>query len=357
MFREIRKRAKKIGQSPGTPFYTGNKKDVEPRVRVITYTESFFHEAIGKNLDECLAALEQPKPGITWITVEGLSNLPFIEQIAKRYQLHPLTVEDILHVEQRSKLEEFDGYFFTTLKLLSPLTGNRMFSIGEISIVFGKNFVISFLEHESKIFNSIEEKLRNSPTQRLRQHGSDYLVYRLIDTIVDQYFVVLEAIGERIGKIEDRIISSATPRVSRTLYRLRRQMLLLRKMIWPMREVISHLMQAEEKIITPFTRVYLRDVYDHTVQAIDTIETFRDMLSSMLDMYLSSLTNRMNEVMKTLTIIATIFIPITFVASFYGMNFQYMPELHWHAGYPLVISIMVAVVVAMLFYFRKKKWL
>lgn len=354
MFHDIKKRAKKAGQPPGTPLYTGSKKQVIPRLRAITYTEHELHEVVGKNLEECLTVLD--KPGTTWLKVEGLSDVSLIEQIAKRYHLHPLTVEDILNVGQRSKLEEFEGYFFLTLKLLSPRADSRMFSIEEINIVFGKNFVLSFQEHESTIFNNIETRLRSDSTQRLRQHGSDYLVYRLIDTVIDQCFVVMEAIGEQIGIIEGRIISSPTQKISRTLYRLRRQMLILRKTIWPMREVISHLLQSEAKIFSSFTRVYLRDVYDHTAQAIDSVETFRDMLSSMLDMYLSSLTNRMNETIKTLTIIATIFIPITFVASFYGMNFQYMPELHWRIAYPSVVIIMAAVVVAMIFYFYKKKW-
>jgi magnesium transporter len=210
---------------------------------------------------------------------------------------------------------------------------------------------------KQRILIFIREKLRNPGSQRLRKYGADYLVYRLIDTVVDQYFVVLEGLGELIEDVEEHIIAEPTQKNSSTIYRLKRQMLMLRKAIWPMREVISHLLQAEEKNISAHTRIYLRDVYDHTVQAIDTIEIFRDMLSGMLDMYLSSLTTRMNEIMKVLTIISTIFIPITFIASIYGMNFKYMPELQMHAGYPITLGLMAVVTIIMIIYFRVKKWL
>jgi magnesium transporter len=354
LFSDLRKRAQKIGQPPGTPQYTGTDK-TPPRITIIQYSQHDFHEVSGSSLEECLPLT--PEPGVVWVNVTGLSDANLIDKIAKQFNLHPLTIEDILNIQQRPKVEEFDGYLFMILKKITWNEKKQTFFIEQFSCVLGKNFVLSFQERETTFFKAIEDRLKSSPSQRLRQQGGDYLIYRFIDAIIDQYFLVLEGIGEQIEKVEERIITSPTPQNSRTLYKIKRQMLLLRKAMWPMREVISHLTQTEEEFISSFTRIYLRDVYDHTIQAIDTIETFRDMLSSMLDVYLSSLTTRMNEVMKVLTIIATIFIPITFVASVYGMNFAYMPELQYKYGYPIVLSVMLSIAIGMLIYFRKKKWI
>lgn len=355
MFSEIHSRVKKAGQPPGTPVYTGEKNNTLPHVTVITYTPTDFHENHGHQLDE--AWLTPKTAGITWVNVENLQDVALIEQLAKQYNLHPLTVEDILNVQQRPKVEEFDNYIFITLKKLIWHAKSHTFSIKQVSLVVGKDFILSLQECETALFTAIQQKLCNSISQRLREQGTDYLAYRLIDATIDQYFFVLEGLGNQIETVEERIIAAPTPENSRTLYQLKRQMLQLRKAIWPMREAISHLLQADNNIINSFTRVYLRDVYDHAVQAIDTVENFRDMLSSMLDVYLSSLTNRMNEIMKVLTIISTFFIPMTFIASIYGMNFDSMPELHWRWGYPTVLCVMALIGGLMLSYFRRKKWL
>lgn len=355
MFSEVRKRAKKSGLPPGTPSYTGDKAKAASSVTMITYDIQHHEEKVSKTLEAF--SFDPQSSGVTWVNVEGLSDTSIVEELAKRFNLHPLTVEDILNVEQRPKVEEFEGYLFITLKQLVWQTKSSTFAISQLSLVCGHNFVLSFQEHDTTLFDSIKKRLQSNSHQRMREHGSDYLVYRLIDTVIDEYFVVLEVLGDQIEKAESQIVSSPNTQSSRIIYRLKRQLLLLRKAIWPMREALSHLMHVEDKLITPFTRVYLRDVYDHTVQAIDTLETFRDMLSSMLDMYISSLTNRMNEVIKTLTIIATIFIPITFIASIYGMNFTYMPELHWRYGYPAVWCLILVITGMMMVYFRRKKWL
>jgi magnesium transporter len=355
IFSDLRKRSKKAGQPPGTAVYTGKKHQHQTHISVFTYSERDCHEQSGKTLEECLPA--EKAPGVTWIHVVGLQNVKLIEQLAERYQIHPLTIEDILNVDQRPKVEQFENYLFITLKMLTWRAKRNTFFTEQISFVLGKGYLISFQEREDAHFQHIRDRLRGSSNQRMRQQGSDYLAYRLIDAIVDYYFVVLEGLGDQIEKIEEKIISDPKPQNTRSVYRLKRQMMILRKSIWPMREAISHLTQLDGPLVTSFTRLYLRDLYDHVVQAIDTVETFRDMLGSMLDMYLSSLTNRMNEVMKTLTIIATIFIPITFVTSFYGMNFTHMPELHWRYGYVMVIGLMLTMTTGMLIYFRKKKWL
>ncbi len=354
MFRELHKRAKKAGQPPGTAVYTGRKKTSETRITVLNYSEQDAKETHGQTLDEVLPL--EKTPGVTWIHVEGLQNVDLIEQLAKRYHIHPLTVEDILNVDQRPKVEEFENYLYITLKMLTWNEKRRVFRMEQISFLLGKDFLLSFQERENAYFKPIRERLQNSANQRMRQQGPDYLVYRLMDAIVDYYFVVLEGIGDQIEKIEDIIITNPQPQNTRTIYQLKRQLMIVRKAIWPMREAASHLIQMDA-IFTPFTRIYLRDLYDHVVQAIDTVETCRDIVASMLDIYLSSLTTRMNEVMKTLTIVGTIFIPITFIASFYGMNFQDMPELHWRYGYAMVIGVMTAMTIGMLIYFRRKKWI
>jgi len=355
MFREVHRRAKKAGQPPGTFIYTGNKKITTPTISIFNYNGNNFREKKDTHLDTDF--LLENQAGTTWINVEGLHDIELIKKLAEFYQLHPLTIEDILNNDQRPKVEEFEGYIYITTKMIKWSTKTKNFHIEEFSIIIGKNYILTFQDCKTNIFDDLQERLRSTTKQRLREQGSDYLAYRLIDTVVDHYFVVLEVLGNQIEKIEDKIISSPTPQNARTIYRLKHKMLILRKSIWPMREVISHLLQISQDSISSFTHVYLRDVYDHAVQAIDTLETFRDMLSNILDIYLSSLTARMNEIMKVLTMIATVFIPITFLASVFGMNFDNMPELHWHYGYYIVLGIMAIIAVCMIFFFRRKKWI
>ena len=306
LFSDVRQRAKKAGQPPGTLMYTGQKKNKVPVVTVSTFDANDCEITTGNDINVALSKQNLKK--MCWINVEGMHDVSLINEIAQRFSIHPLTVEDILNVEQRPKIEEFDGYTFLTLKMLYWRKEQSELFAQQMSIIFGKNFILSFHESNTSIFDLIRIKLQSTSSQRLRQQNSDYFAYRLLDAIVDEYFVVLEYLGEEIERVEEKIIAAPTPQNSKIIYRLKRQMLMLRKSIWPLREVVSHLLYEEDAVITKFTRLYLRDLYDHTMQAIDTVETFRDMLSSMLDMYLSGLTIRMNEIMKTLTIITTIFI-------------------------------------------------
>lgn len=354
MLSELHGHVKKAGQPPGTPLYTGEEQSTTSHITVITYDSQYFQETTDVQID-ALPPLDTP--GMIWVHVDGLNDTTAITQLAQHYELHPLTLEDILNVEQRPKLEEFANYLFVTLKMLLWDDKHHTYSIKQFSLVLGKNFVLSFQDKPTSLFNNIRERLRGGATQRLRQKSCDYLAYRLIDAVVDQYFIILEGLADQIEILEGKIMTAPTLKNSRALYHLKRQLLMLRKVVWPTREVISDILQIDEDLITPFTLVYLRDVYDHTIQAIDTLETFRDMLSNILDVYLANSTNRMNEIMKVLTIIATIFIPITFIASVFGMNFKYMPELSWHWGYYATLGLMLLVVLYMLFYFRRKKWL
>lgn len=353
MFLSSRNHVKTVGQPPGTAIYTGEKSH-STRITTIHYSEHSFKEFKKKNVIEPLPITAEEN---TWIQVEGLQDVALIEKLATVYGIHPLTLEDILNVDQRPKVEEFEQYAFITLKMLVWHPQKKQFSTEHISFVLGRNYIISFQDNEKTYFKAIQDRLGTISNQRMRQHGPDYLAYRLMDSVIDYYFVVLEALGDQIEDIEDLIIKNPQPANTHTIYQLKSELMVLRKSVWPMREAISHLLQLECDLITPFTRIYFRDLYDHVVQAIDTTETYRDILASMLDVYLSSLTTRMNETMKTLTIISTIFIPITFIASLYGMNFVNMPELQWYYGYYIALGMMACVVFFMLNLFRKKKWL
>lgn len=351
-FSEISSQAKRAGKSPGLLIYTGQTKN-PTEVHLIHYSKDHCNEEKITTIDEIDKFLETSNNN--WIKIEGFKQLKIIAELQNKFQIHPLTIEDIL-TSQRTKIETFDHYIFVTLKILSWQKKQKKFSINQVSLILMHHCLLTFSSGPLDIFKQIQTKLENNPQQRLREQGIDYLFYRLIDTIIDQYFIVLEGIGELIDQMEIKIISKPNPDQVRHLYRVKREILLLRKAIWPMREAVNHLSQLDDKFITSFTRLYLRDIYDHAMQAIDTVETYRDMLSSMLDIYLSSMTNRLNEVMKTLTVISTIFIPITFIASLYGMNFINMPELKSPYGYTVTLCVMGAIVIGMILYFKKQKW-
>ena len=353
MFPDLKARVKKANRPPGEAVYTGVAKDKPTIMTVTRYGDGHCTLTENATIEDCQAVPGQ----ITWINVEGLQDVSLIKALAERFQLHPLTVEDILNVVQRPKVDEYDDYTFITLKSTNWRDESLMISTEQLSIIFSEQVVLTFQDIPSDTITKLRKRLENIHNQKLHKNGADYLVYRLIDATVDQYFLALEGLGEKIELVEDRIIDSPTPQNSRTIYRLKRQMLVLRKVIWPLREVMSHLLYGENTLVTKFTRVYLRDAYDHIAQAIDTVETFRDMLASLLDMYLSALTIRTNDIIKTLTIITTIFIPITAVASIYGMNIKGVPFMASLWGFDAVAGIMFASIVGMILYFRVKRWL
>ena len=350
----IKKRSKKAGLPPGTLIHIGEKKTEELKITVIDYEETHFEEREVKRVEECFVFKD--KPTVTWMNVDGLHQVEILEKLGECYGLHPLVLEDILNTDQRPKMEDYGEYIYIVLKALDYNDKSNEIGTEQISLVLGSNFVFSFQEREGDTFDPIRERIRNGKG-RIRSMGADYLAYALVDSIVDNYFIILEKLGEKIEFLEDKLVSHPTPETLQTIHHLRREMIFLRKAVWPLREVINSLERGESSLVKESTRLYLRDVYDHTIQTIDTIETYRDMVSGMLDIYLSSVSNRLNSVMKVLTIIATIFMPLTFLAGVYGMNFKYMPELGWRWGYPLIWLIMVGIGVLMLIFFRKKKWL
>jgi magnesium transporter len=293
---------------------------------------------------------------VTWINIDGLHQIEILEKIGECYGLHPLVLEDILNTDQRPKMEDYSNYIYIVLKMLDQGNKSNEIATEQISLILGPNFVFSFQEKEGDVFDPIRERIRNGKG-RIRKMGADYLAYALLDSIVDNYFIILEKLSEKIEYLEEKLITRPTPETLQTIHHIKREMIFLRKAIWPLREVIGGLERNESSLIKESTKIYLRDIYDHTIQTIDTIETFRDMVSGMLDIYLSSVSNRLNSVMKVLTIIATIFMPLTFLAGIYGMNFKYMPELEWGWGYPVLWLIMIGIGIFMLAYFKKKNWL
>jgi len=285
-----------------------------------------------------------------------LHELDLIESLGRHFKIHPLVLEDIVNTGQRPKMEGFEDYLFLVLKMLNYDEKTNEIRTEQVSLVIGKYFVISFQEREGDVFNQVRERIRKSKG-KIRKRGSDYLAYALMDAVVDNYFIVLEKMGEKTEDLEQELLTKPSSETLQAIHSLKRKLILLRKSVWPLREAVSGLTRGDSKLIKDSTIVYLRDVYDHTIQVIDTIETLRDTVSGMLDTYLSSISNRMNEVMKVLTIIATIFIPLTFIAGIYGMNFEYMPELEWPWGYFAVWGVMILVAITMCIYFKRRGWL
>ena len=347
-------RSRKAGLPPGALIHIGDKLTEATRMTVLDYDEAQVQGKEIRTVDECRPFKDRPT--VTWVQMVGLQDTNILEELGTVFGLHPLTLEDILNTDQRPKMEDFGEYIYVVLKTFYSAGDQRDIVPEQISIVLGAGFVISFQERESDLFKSIIERVM-AGKGRLRKSGADYLTYSLVDTIVDHYFGILETLGEKIEVTEEALIKDPSTATLQAIQHLKRKMLFLRKSVWPLRETINSLGRAESSLIQESSGIYFKDIYDHTIQVIDTIETFRDMLSGMLDIYLSSISNRMNEIMKMLTIIATIFMPLTFLAGVYGMNFKYMPELEWPWGYFMVLAIMITIAVLMLFYFRKRKWL
>jgi len=350
----IKKRSSKAGLPPGTLVHVGEKKAESVRITFIDYDEQSFQEKQVSNIEECLKLKNTPT--VSWINIDGLHDIELLEKLGKGFEIHPLILEDILSTGQRPKFEDYEKYIFIVLKMLSFSGENQSVEVEQVSLILGPNYVISFQERIGDVFENIRDRIRNAKG-RIRKMGPDYLAYSLIDAVVDNYFVILERFGEKIESMEEEVVGDPKEKTVQQIHSLKREMIALRKSIWPLRELIAGLQKSESSLIKETTDVYLRDVYDHTIQIIDTIESFRDMVSGLLDIYLSSLSNKMNAVMKVLTIIATLFIPLTFVAGIYGMNFEYMPELKVRWAYGAVWLVMITIAVIMLFYFRRKKWL
>jgi magnesium transporter len=347
-------RAPKRGLPPGSLVHVGERKVEKTRITVIDYDADHFLEKEVATLEECFPFRETTTT--TWINVDGVHDPSLINRLGAAYDLHPLILEDIMTTSQRPKMEDLGSAVYIVLKMLELDGRGAAIVTDQLSLVFGKNFVVSFQEKPGDMFDPVRERLRQGKG-RLRKMGADYLAYALLDAVVDHYFVVLENLGERVEALEEELVVDPSQETLHKIHALKREMIFLRKSVWPLREVVAKLERAESELIKDSTEIFFRDVYDHTIQVIDNIETFREILAGMLETYLSSVSNRMNQVMKVLTIIATIFIPLTFLAGVYGMNFEHMPELKWRFGYFLVWGVMIALGVGMAVAFRRRKWL
>jgi magnesium transporter len=354
MPKSFRKMAHKAGLPPGSLVYTGEQQEVPAHIVITRYNDHDFSEAGFASFSECPLVADQGV--VTWIDISGIHEAQNLQKLGECFHLHPLVLEDILETEQRPKIEDYDDYLYIVLGAIKPTGEREELESEHISLILGPHYVISIHDSNGQLFAPIRERLL-AAKGRIRKMGADYLAYTLIDLIVDNYFVELERFGDQVEFLEDDVVSHPSPQTLRDVHRFKNDMIMVRKSLWPLREVIARLERRESPLISENLTLYFRDVYDHTIIAIETVETYRDILSGMLDIYLSSMSNRLNEIMKVLTIIATIFMPLTFITSLYGMNFRNMPELRWHYGYYGVLIAMVVIAVAMLLYFKKRRWI
>lgn len=354
MAKSLRSASGKAGLPPGSLVHVGKVRDTVRRISVIRYNKENIETFNIASLDEL--PRDRGKEEITWVNIEGLHDTEIIADLGCNFGIHPLVLEDILNTHQRPKFEEFADYLFVVLKALSFEPVQLTINHEQVSILVLKDFVFTFTEKSDDLFEPIRRRLEDGKG-RLRCLGADYLAYVIMDTVVDRYFTMQDSLDEVLESLEDQLLSNPTSETLARIQRLKRELILVRRAISPVRELLSVIQRSESDLIHEKTGVYFRDVYDHAIRVTEAVDSSRDLITGMLDIYLSSVSNKMNEVMKVLTIFASIFIPLTFVAGVYGMNFEYMPELKWRWGYPLLWVVFIGITIGLLNYFRRKKWL
>ncbi|MDT0690485.1 magnesium/cobalt transporter CorA [Salegentibacter sp. F188] len=348
------KSTKALHQAPGTMTYVGHKESKETLLEVIDYNKDHYQRFTSKSLEDAFKFEEENN--ITWINIDGLNNTSEIEKLGKYYDLHPLILEDIVNTGQRPKIDEYPDYIFIVAKMLY-YNGDGMINNEHLSMVVGKDYVLTFQEADGDVFEGVRERIKNSKG-RVRNNGADYLMFALLDAIIDNYFAVVDDISDKIEIFEDRIFQARSDEnLVLEIQDLKRTILRIRRAVFPLREVVNRLLKSKSEIIEEKTGSYISDLHDHMIQISENIDLYREMIRSLLDMYMSTISNKMNEVMKVLTIMASIFIPLTFIAGIYGMNFEYMPELQWKYSYFVLWGVMLLLFVGMLIYFKRKKWL
>ncbi len=352
--RMMRRAVKKPGLSPGTLVHTGVQKVERVRISYMDFDAERWSEGEVDSIDACFPF--KSSPSVTWVNVDGLHDVDLVRRVGEHFGWHPLLQEDIVGTGQRAKVEEYEDYLFVVLPMLSWDAERHQVEQEQLSLVLGEGYVFTFQERVGDDFDPIRERIRTAKG-RIRHRGADYLAYALLDVLVDRCFQVLEAIGDRAERLEERVLANHDQDTMIDLHALKRELIGVRKAVWPMRDVMARMVRDEEDMFTPETEVFLRDVHDHAVQVVETVELLRDVVSGAVDLHLSMMTARTNEVMKVLTMMATIFIPLTFVVGIYGMNFDYMPELRIWWAYPSLLLAMAALAGGMVFYFRKKRWM
>ena len=346
------------GTAPGTLTERPTEAAQPLRIHLTEYAPDLFEERDIARPADCKPYLDSPS--ITWIHVQGNISADTLRNLGELFDLHSLAMEDVLNSGQRPKLDVYGQQYFIAINL--PEFRNGGIATQQISLFFGANYLVSFSTGATDPFEPVRQRLRG-PAGRFRDRGADYLLYTLLDLVIDGGFPLFERFGETLEDLEAELLDKPDQTTLHRIHQLKRELLLLRRSLWPQREVVNALMRIEQPLLTEETRMYLRDCYDHTVQIMDLLETYRDMATGMLDVYLSSMSLRTNEVMRVLTLIATIFIPLTFIVGIYGMNFSHatspwaMPELHWYFGYPLIWLVMIAVAGGLLYFFKRRTWL
>jgi len=344
---------KKVGMPPGTILHVGLHRSEKAKIKMLCYRGDNWVENEFDQVNELIKQRDTEE--ICWIHISGIHVIDVIENIGATFHIHSLILEDIVNTNQRPKIEDNKEYLYIVIKMIHCYD-NKKVEFEQLSLIVGHNYVLSFQENENDTFDQIRDRIK-STTGKIRTKGSDYLAYALLDCVVDHYYIALEYLGEKIETLEDKIMLDPKPQVLKEIHTLKNEMLFVRKAVWPLREIINALARGDSLLFKEDTLIYIRDVYDHMIQVIDTIEMYRDMVTGMLDIYLSNVSFKLNEVMKVLTIIATIFIPLTFIVGLYGMNFKYMPELEWEWGYPAILLIMAVISGCMIIFFRRKKWI
>ncbi len=350
-----KKRVRKSGMAPGTLVYVGDKPAAkDARITLFDFDEQHFVEKTLDKVEECMPFANANT--VTWINVDSVQVPGVLETFGKTLGFHPLMLEDILHTDQRPKYEDYGDYAFVVIKMLDLDGEKNDITIEQLSLVIGANYVISFQERPGDVFNPLRERIRKG-VGRIRKMKADYTAYALMDSIVDRYFDVLDKIGEKIEAVETALATNPKPDTLRMIHDLRRELIFVRKSVWPLREVIASMQRSESPLIHDNTSLYLRDLQDHVVRVTEGVDTYRDMLSSMQDVYLSSISNRTSEVMKVLTLFSSVFLPLTFITGIFGMNFHNFPELDWQYGFQGTVMLMICMFVGMLLFFKYKKWL
>ncbi len=352
--RVMKRRAKKAGMPPGSLVYLGDKPDATTKITLFDYVDGHLTEREIIQTDEC--APYKDSDTVTWINVDGIQNIGVVEKIGKQYDLHPLVMEDILNTDQRPKVEDHDRYLYVVLKMLSYNEAEQEIAIEQLSLVLGEKFVLSFQDKPGDVLDPLRDRIRQAKG-RIRKLGADYLLYAIMDEVVDHYFTVMEKLGEKIEQIEDIVAVRPRQDTLQQIHRLKREIIVLRKAVWPLRELINSLRHDETPLLKETTSIYFRDLHDHIAQIIDGIEAYRDMLSSMLDVYLSIMSNRTNGVMKVMALFSAIFMPLTVITGIFGMNFKDFPELEWKYGFQGTVTLMVVLAIGMVLFFRRKNWL
>lgn len=348
-------KSEKSGTPPGTLVYIGEKREEEVLISRFLYSDSLVNEE--QKIAPNNILIENKESLKYWVDVDGIHNKEIIETVGSSFGIHPLTLEDIMNSEHRPKLEYHEDYIFVILKMLTYNEVEEEIESEQVSMVFGEDFLLSFQEKTGDVFGPVRRLIREKNISRIKKEDSDYLAYALLDSIIDNYYYILEKTGEKIEILEEELLAGNDSEIMSKIHELKKTMIVFRRSAWPLREIMSSLLKNESSIVKEQTIPFLRDLYDHVVQIIETIEISRDNLSSLIDLYLSNSSAKMNETMKVLTIIATIFIPLTFIVGVYGMNFEYMPELKWKSGYPLIMLFMLLASMLMIYFFKKKKWL